>query len=155
MRVSAIAVLVVSLLVTGARTAGAVDPGEGEPCTACIDNAGAASTYLCKNMEATGTKTQCGPITLPDLPGVMWDVHINTVQAACPFPTMTIEDSDQVTEGAPSVWHTVGVLTGPISPSVSKVVPILGKLRRVIRATFADVTDVLCTGISVVVSPNR
>jgi len=116
----------------------------------CTDCANAEDTrYLCRQQMATGTDTECGPIVLPERTGCIWVVRVNKVQAACPFPAMTIEESDQVTTGAPTVWHEVGVLTGPTSPSVSQRVPT-HRIGPALRATFADITDAACTDVRVV-----
>ena len=119
-------------------------------CGKCTDCANAEDTlYVCRQQVSTGTDTECGPCVLPERTGCLWVVNINKVQAACPFPAMTVEDSDQVTTGAPTVWHEVGVLTGPTSPSVSKRVP-LHRIGPAVRTTFADITDANCTDVRVV-----
>ena len=120
---------------------------DGSQCPDCLnaDN----TRYICGGQVSTATDTECGPIVLPERTNCMWEVRINKVQAACPFPAMTLEESDQVTTGAPTVWHKLAVLTGPIDPQVSEHVP-LHRIGPALRTTFVDITDANCTDVRVV-----
>ena len=126
-------------------------PVDGSQCLDCADAQDAI--YLCGGQVSTSTDTEC-VIVLPERQNCRWMVRINKVQAGCPWTNMTIEESDQVTSGAPTVWHTVGVLTGPTSPSVSELVP-LHTIGPALRATFVDITDAACTDVRVLARCRR
>jgi len=130
-----------------ALASSALAANDGDQCADCANAQDAI--YLCGGQVATGTDTECGPIILPERTGCIWVTRINKVQAGCPWTNMTIEESDQVTTGAPTVWHEVGVLTGPTAPSVSERVPS-HRIGPALRATFADITDANCTDVRVV-----